>query len=429
MANRDLLKEAIADAKALKETAIANAKVALEEAFEPRLKSMLSAKLEEMEKEELEEGDDEMTEAKKKYKDDDRKDGGESKETKRTEKMKYGKDLAEAEVDEEMDLDEILAELEGDLSEDARTDAEEEGYKDGMKDEKEDMEDKEEDEEIDLDDMSEDDLKSFIEDVIADMVTAGELEAGDEFEVEDEEVEDDEEIDVEDDTEVDVEVNEAKEDIDEAKEDIDEAKDDMDEGYGKDDMDEGIMDKLKKAYNDKELLSKIVTVDGEKVSMKDLLGLAGAGATGGMAKSGAGKSSSIGEDARTDAEEEGYLDGMKDEKEDMDEMKKEIEELRSDLHETNLLNAKLLYTNKIFRAKNLKEAQKVKVLEAFDKASNVSEVKLIFETLNEGMVSNTKTVVKESLGRASKPAGVASKAPIMEIDPQVSRWQKLAGIK
>ena len=416
MANRDLLKEAIADAKALKETAIANAKVALEEAFEPRLKSMLSAKLEEMEKEELEESDVEMNEAKEELDEkSDRKDGGEDKETKRTEKMKYGKDLAEAEVDEEMDLDEILAELEGDLSEDARTDAEEEGYKDGMEDEKEDMEDKEEDEEIDLDDMSEDDLKSFIEDVIADMVTAGELEAGDEFEVEDEDVEDDEEIDVE--------VNEAKEDMDEGygKEDMDEAKDEMDEG---------IMDKLKAAYNDKELLSKIVTVDGEKVSMKDLLGLAGAGATGGMAKSGAGKSSSIGEDARTDAEEEGYLDGMKDEKEDMDEMKKEIEELRSDLHETNLLNAKLLYTNKIFRAKNLKEAQKVKVLEAFDKASNVKEVKLIFETLNEGMVSNaTRTPIKESLGSASKPAGVAKKAPIMEIDPQVARWQKLAGLK
>ena len=423
MANRDLLKEAIADAKALKETAIANAKVALEEAFEPRLKSMLSAKLEEMEKEDLEESDVEMNEAKEELDEkSDRKDGGESKETKRTEKMKYGKDLAEAEVDEEMDLDEILAELEGDLSEDARTDAEEEGYKDGMEDEKEDMEDEDEDEEIDLDDLSEDDLKSFIEDVIADMVTAGELEAGDEFEVEDEDVEDDEEIDVEDDTEVDVEVNEAKEDMDEGygKEDMDEAKDEMDEG---------IMDKLKAAYNDKELLSKIVTVDGEKVSMKDLLGLAGAGASGGMSRSGSGKTSSIGEDARTDAEEEGYLDGMKDEKEDMDEMKKEIEELRSDLHETNLLNAKLLYTNKIFRAKNLKEAQKVKVLEAFDKASNVKEVKLIFETLNEGMVAKAATPIRENLGSASKPAGVAKKAPIMEIDPQVARWQKLAGLK
>jgi hypothetical protein len=274
-----------------------------------------------------------------------------------------------------------------------------------MKDEKEDMEDDMEDEEIDLDDMSEDDLKSFIEDVIADMVTAGELEAGDEFEVEDEDVEDDEEIDVEDDTEVDVEVNEAKEDMDEGygKEDMDEAKDEMDEG---------IMDKLKAAYNDKELLSKIVTVDGEKVSLKDLLGLAGAGATGGMAKSGSGKTSSIGE------------------VEEMDEMKKEIEELRSDLHETNLLNAKLLYTNKIFRAKNLKEAQKVKVLEAFDKASNVKEVKLIFETLNEGMVNKTATPIRENLGRASKASGNApTKQPIMEIDPQVARWQKLAGLK
>jgi hypothetical protein len=247
------------------------------------------------------------------------------------------------------------------------------------------------------------------------MVESGELEAGEEFESEDE-VEDDEEIDVEDDTEVDVEVNEAKED--------------MDEGYGKEDMDEGVMDKLKKLYNDKKLLSKIVTVDGEDVSIKDLLSLAGSGATAGMAKSGSGKTSSIGEDARTDAEEEGYLDGMKDEKEDMDEMKKELDELRSELHETNLLNAKLLYTNKIFRAKNLKEAQKVKVLEAFDRASNVKEVKLIFETLNEGMVSNaTKTPIKENLGRASKAAGVAPKQNIVEVDSQVARWQKLAGLR
>ena len=47
--NRDFLKEAIADAKAVKESAIANAKVALEEAFTPQLKSMLAAKLDEME--------------------------------------------------------------------------------------------------------------------------------------------------------------------------------------------------------------------------------------------------------------------------------------------------------------------------------------------------------------------------------------------
>ena len=180
------------------------------------------------------------------------------------------------------------------------------------------------------------------------------------------------------------------------------------------DIDEGVMDKLKAAYNNKELLSKIVTVDGEEVSLKDLLGLASSGAAGGMATSGAGKMSSIGE-----ADEE------------MDEMKKEIEEMKSDLHETNLLNAKLLYTNKIFRAKNLKEAQKVKVLEAFDKASNVKEVKLIFETLNEGMVAKTTAApIRENLGRASSAAGIApTKQPIVEINSQVARWQKLAGIK
>ena len=42
----DLLREAIADAKAVRETALANAKIALEEAFTPRLQSMLSRKIE-----------------------------------------------------------------------------------------------------------------------------------------------------------------------------------------------------------------------------------------------------------------------------------------------------------------------------------------------------------------------------------------------
>eukprot|EP01050_Picozoa_sp_SAG11_P030501 SAG11_NODE_9056_length_948_cov_1.798587_1_plen_107_part_10 len=107
MAKRDILKEAIADAKTVKETAIANAKAALEEAFTPRLKEMLATKLEEMDLDE----EEEVLKEKKKYKDDDRKDGGESKETKRTEKMKYGKDLAESDIDEEIDLDEILAEI------------------------------------------------------------------------------------------------------------------------------------------------------------------------------------------------------------------------------------------------------------------------------------------------------------------------------
>ena len=390
MANRDLLKEAIADAKALKETAIANAKVALEEAKTDEAKEKVEEKS-------------------------DRKDGGEDKETKRTEKMKYGKDLAEAEVDEEMNLDEILAELEGDLSEDARTDAEEEGYKDGMEDEKEDMEDDEEDEEIDLDDLSEEDLKSFIEDVIADMVTAGELEAGEEFEVEDEDVEDDEEIDVEDDTEVDVEVNEVDTFNPERTGDFE-----LDRARAKGQL-EG-----KEEIDEADAITGLSDMAGALAmaapALAAILGLGVAAVKDKLEKGGKEAKELV---AKANAKAKSMEEG-----EGMDEMKKEIEELRSDLHETNLLNAKLLYTNKIFRAKNLKEAQKVKVLEAFDKASNVKEVKLIFETLNEGMVSNaTRTPIKESLGSASKPAGVAKKAPIMEIDPQVARWQKLAGLK
>ena len=50
MTSRDVLKEAIAEAKAVKQAAIENAKAALNESFTPHLKSMLAAKLEEMEK-------------------------------------------------------------------------------------------------------------------------------------------------------------------------------------------------------------------------------------------------------------------------------------------------------------------------------------------------------------------------------------------
>ena len=51
--SKDLLKEAIADAKAVRETAIANAKIALQEAFTPKIKSMLAAQISEEEEEEM----------------------------------------------------------------------------------------------------------------------------------------------------------------------------------------------------------------------------------------------------------------------------------------------------------------------------------------------------------------------------------------
>ena len=125
-------------------------------------------------------------------------------------------------------------------------------------------------------------------------------------------------------------------------------------------------------------------------------------------------------------------------KEELEKTKAELEEalsalaeVRVNLQEVNLLNAKLLYTNKIFRAKNLNENQKVKVLGAFDKAATVKEVKLVFETLNNEIKTSRKSPVTESMkrGLASKSAGVAPKKEvILEADTQVLRWQKLAGI-
>ena len=108
-----------------------------------------------------------------------------------------------------------------------------------------------------------------------------------------------------------------------------------------------------------------------------------------------------------------------------------VKTLKDELNEINLLNAKLLYTNKIFKSKNLSESQKVKVLESFDKATTVKEAKLVYETVDAG-VKSKRSHVNENLGRASKSAGIAvkktAKQPIVESDEMVKRFQKLAGI-
>jgi hypothetical protein len=98
------------------------------------------------------------------------------------------------------------------------------------------------------------------------------------------------------------------------------------------------------------------------------------------------------------------------------------------LNEINLLNAKLLYSNKIFKSKNLNENQKVKVLSSFDKATTVGEVKMVFETLNEG-IKVAKTTIKENLGSASKSTVTPTvKKPIVESNDAFLRMQKLAGL-
>ena len=370
MTNRDLLKEAIADAKAVKETAIANAKAALEESFTPHLKSMLAAKLEEMDKE------DDIDEGYGKYEEDmvDEEISEEIEEAKMDDKDEVKE--SEEKVDEEINLDELLAELEeGEEKEEVKESEEiEESEEVTEAEEDEDVEDVEDEEaeeateeEIDLEDMTEDDLKSFIEDVIKDMVEAGELEGGEEMESEEEA----EEAEMED--EMDIEIEDDAEEIMEEKEELDE------------------MDEV--SWNEKNNPTRGATkkeLDPKKV----------------------GKTTSA------------YAVNL-------EETLSEVEELKKELQEVNLLNAKLLYTNKIFKAKNLSEDKKVRVLKAFDKAETVKEAKVIFETLNEGMVAKTSTnsMVNEVKGSASKAMGISqtTKQPIVENDA-FTRMQKLAGI-
>ena len=101
-----------------------------------------------------------------------------------------------------------------------------------------------------------------------------------------------------------------------------------------------------------------------------------------------------------------------------------------------MINAKLLYLNKILRKYNLSEQQKIKVIGAFDKAGTVNEAKIVHESLDQAFSvknDNVKTGLKESIGFASSSAGTSTKRVITEevianADAQVSRWQKLAGI-
>ena len=377
--NRDLLREAIADAKAVKETAIANAKAALTESFTPFLKEKLSQKITEMEEGYM---DEEVYE--------------------NVEENNEGLD--------EISLDELLAELE---------ESPEKEMEENLYEAKKDEEKDEKDEEMSLEDMSEDDLKSFIEDVIKDMVANKELEAGHE-DMEDEEgaEEEDEPTDEE----------PTDEPADETADDepADDEEVDLEELLAEMNSKENIEEEASMVYlTNPEVLATLSAllagVGGlAAVNWKEELAMAakgGVNAVKSLLKLNKNKNSS---------------------KEDNTKVEKELEEaystvkiLKSELNEINLLNAKLLYTNKIFRSKSLTESQKIRVLTAFDKAKTKKEAQLVYETLQESLkVSiNTKSSIKESLGSASRSLGNASAKPIIEVDNQFARWQMLAGIK
>ena len=408
MANKDLFKQAIAEAKSVREAAIANAKEALEETLTPHLKDMLAAKLQEMEDKSVEEEvenvteEEEVEEAKHHDKEEDmdeaKKDDDMDEAKKDDEMDEAPKPKEDEAVDEDLTIAPEVAEAEEDEAEDDSEESEDEAEEIEDAGEEDAGEDAVEGDE-DLGDLTVDQFKDMIRDIIAqemgggsevgDDMDAGDIEGmGDEAPIEepagDMEVpgEDEEEIDLDEllaELEATVAEGDKEDDMDEAKKD-----EDMDEAKKDDDMDEDV-----------------------------------------TAKSTANQESSH-------PEEEGTNVNRTVNEEELKEALDTIEQLKKDLHETNLLNSKLLYVNKIFKANNLSESQKVNVIAAFDKAETVKEVKLVFETVSENVVVNNKEQVSESKvkGMASKATGTTASKPevISEVSDTVRRMQKLAGI-
>jgi len=306
--SKDLLKEAIADAKAVRATAIANAKLALEEAFTPKLQSMLSTKIRE-DFEDEEEAEPEVDVA---------------------------AIASEAEGEAELDFDE----LEG-----SEEETEVEGY-----DEDAEMAPEDELEEADVEgEPSEDDLE--LEAILR------ELEAG-------AETEEDEDPMAEDAAAVYTGAEEEEPVTEDATEDEEE-------------------------FDLEEVINALREEDEEEAPVE--------------------------EDATEDDLEEAYAT---------------IKFLRSKINEVNLLNAKLLFSNKLFRANNLNESQKLRVIETFDRAASVREVKLVYSTLAESMVGTkgTKSSMTEGLASKSTKSTAPNKSVIVESNNFSDRMRKLAGL-
>ena len=117
---------------------------------------------------------------------------------------------------------------------------------------------------------------------------------------------------------------------------------------------------------------------------------------------------------------------MKKMEEELNEAYTAVKYLREKLSEVNLLNAKLLYVNKLFRKSGLTEAHKVRIIETFDRAKNVREAKLIYATLSESFNAPVKT--KQPVVENFASAPVMKTKVITEGNEQMNRFKTLAGI-
>jgi len=352
----DLLKEAIADAKAVRETALENAKMALEEAFTPRLQNMLSQKIQN----EIEDEDDE----------------------------KKDEDVDLEEREDMMDADEDPSD----------EDSQEER---AMMDADEDPSDEHSDE-MDKSEMIEIDGVMY-----APVVSEEE----DEDEDEGEEMGDD---DMDEDLDLEAVIKELETELDEAEE-VEESKEEVEEQSKSSGIGAGDNKVSQPSAGDEEDPGKGKLKEGEDKDDKE-----------------------VDEDIDLDEvlaalseeeDEDEKKDEVKELKSDLEEHRSVIETLREKLNEVNLLNAKLLFTNKLFRKHGLNNEQKMKVVEQFDRASNLREVKLVYSTLGESFGAR-KNEINESKGAASKPIAStkSEKEVITESNDLRDRFKKLANL-
>jgi hypothetical protein len=404
----DILKEAIADAKAVRATALANAKMALEEAFTPQLKSMLSAKLKEDEFEDEEEefgGEDEF--------------GGEE-EVPAEEGSYYEDDEIPGDDDSEVDIN-IDADGGGDMGggeEDPFGGGEEDPFGGGEDDEEveeniielngqsfklvpisedDEMGGEEEEEPVSLD------LEAVIKEL--------EDEINEEDESEEDAVEESDNPYDNDEQHQEYKTVSEGEESDDDKEEVDEASHDDDEEV---EIDESLFNEDDE--DDEE--DKDDVEEGTTPSVSSGIG----GGDNKAANDNSGPTQDPQGTKLTEVSAE------------LKEYKEAVRFLKDKLHEVNILNAKLLFTNKLFREYALDNNQKLKVVETFDRTQSTREIKLVYSTLAEqfsdnGSIKNKKSIYESASSKSgsTKPSKHSRKV-ITEEGKVAERFKKLAGI-
>ena len=358
-----LLKEAIADAGLVRETALANAKLALEEAFTPTIQSMLSKKIQN--EVEDEEGSEEVSEI------EDEEGEEVAVEDEGGEEEVAGDEGGEEEVAPEAELDIPADEAEVSDEEEIAVEDDDEDDDDDDDDE---VEGGEGEEDLDLEAILRE-LEDGLEDDEVTENEGGEIESG----VADEE-----------------EVTESEDGMEGESEKLD----DLKEEEGDDD------DSVEEELDLESVLKALSEEDGDDEEVTE--------SEDGM---------------------EGESEKLDDLKEELEEYKSAVKQLRSELNEINLLNAKLLFTNKLFKSYDLDNSGKLRVVEMFDRTKNLREIKLVYATLQEsfknaGKVKQIKPITE---GLASKSVSSTKSSKSKEIISEGSdfagRLKKLAGIK